>query len=349
MVISQTFFDNGLQSTVCIISVDNVSCLVFSAGIHTGILSGNPQTKYYTGQGMDNTILEKTLTGSNNGPNYFYDMQLNVLPGSYGGNGHYGCVINFNVQNNLAFYNCKIIRNPSTGNFYQCSFIGILASVNIGQGSALFDDCNISVSSQNEVNRSTQHFVAFNNCKFRIGTNETEYTALPGATADELRASFIARCVAAGYTVPSVTEYSQTLQAGRWVFSNNSTVDGLVLKGSEIHLFEIPRLFYFGYSSGRNDMIGITTDKTRPGSFSPAYAVGALDVTAGSIGLKPATDISQKLNLTAGTNIIWLGGKYQVNLIDIIHNLPKEYGVWLDGTLTLAATPTTAIEVRLIT
>lgn len=279
----------------------------------------------------DLTIKEFLVTGNNNCNRVCFDFAANYAAG-------------FTVQGYASWRNCLSRVNVSASTAINCSWVGTTIPVSGYTATLpLYDNCNVSISSQTDVNLSTTSYRAFNNCKFSIG-GEIGYTALDGTTPEELRASFVARCVAQGYTVPDITEYGETLQAGRWIFSNNSCVDGLVITGSEIHAYEKVRLIAFGYKTDRDEILSVTTDKTKAGSFSPAYADSALSVTNGAIGLKATTDIAQKLNLAARTNIIWLGGKYQINLIDIIHNLPKEYGVWLDNTLTLADTPTTAIE-----
>lgn len=328
---------------------------ILSSGSHTfsgsGMSGGGVAT--ITGQGMFNTILNNCVLTSTQGANY--SLRNLTVQGSIPtaiGNTHIN--VFFNVPTLTTFatipysasrckFTCNRAGADGNGN---CSWVSTNIPIS-GYSSVslpLYDNCNVSISSQTDVNLSTTNYRAFNNCKFSIG-GESGYTVLSGTTPDELRASFVQRCTDAGYTVPPpTTEYGETLQAGRWTFSNNSCVDGVVITNSEIHEYEKVRLIAFGYKTDRDEILPITTDKTKAGGFSPTYADSALSVTNGAIGLKATTDIAQKLNLAAKTNIIWLGGKYQINLIDIIHNLPKEYGVWLDNTLTLADTPTTTIE-----
>ncbi|MFV0538702.1 MAG: hypothetical protein ACK5M3_15265 [Dysgonomonas sp.] len=124
-----------------------------------------------------------------------------------------------------------------------------------------------------------------------------------------------------------------------WVFSNNSCVDGLVTKNSIIHKFEKRRIIYFGYSDFRSDKIAITTDKTEPAAFSPSYANNSIVVANDSIALASNVDISKAVKGQAQTNIIWLGGKYQLNRLDVIHNFPKAYGVFVDSSPSLSEAP----------
>jgi hypothetical protein len=319
--------------------------IVISSGIHTGQYSSSNGTSYVCGQGMDNTIWKKTLYVVYPNSIRFYNMTLNYTGTTTLGCEAHWCDVKSVANTTNAFYNCKL-RMESLGSITNTSIIGLTLAVSrYSANTILYDNCNISILSQSDVNLSTTRYAAFNNCKFKIGASETEYTALSGTTPEELRASFVQRCTDAAYTLLTpVEEYGESLQAGRWIFSNNSCMDGLVITGSEIHEYEKIRLVAFGYKTDRNEILPITTDKTRAGSFSSAYADSTLNVTEGAIGVKATTDISQKLSMPIRSNIIWLGGKYQVNLIDIIHNLPKEYGVWLDNTLTLADTSTTVIE-----
>jgi hypothetical protein len=327
---------------------------IFSSGAHTGSMSlyaAQGCTIFMYGQGINNTIFNKkfSLTGGNewgNGAYRIFDITFadNVTRSGAGFN-FYRCAFKYNIGTTNA-YNSKFYVNAYvTGSAISYISVDPISVSLSGIQNILYDKCKVAISSQNDVNLSRDRYAAFNDCKFMIGS-ETEYTALAGNTADDLRASFVARCTAAGYTVPPVTEFGQTnLLAGRWIFSNNSAIDGLVLKGSEIHAFEITRLFYFGCSPDRNDSIPITTDPTVPGSFSSVGADSNIDVKENSIQLQPTVDISQKFELKAESNIIWLGGIKWLDRFDIIHNLPKEYGVFLDSTNTLAANPSTFIDV----
>ncbi|NDV96400.1 hypothetical protein D0T84_15970 [Dysgonomonas sp. 521] len=326
---------------------NNLVRIVISSGTHTGNYNSSNGKSYICGQGMGNTIWKKSLSVTYPNNIYFYDMTLDYTGNATLACNASGCEVKSVAENIYnSFYKCKLRVALSLGSTVSnISIVGITIAANrYSANDILYDNCNIAITSQTDVNLSTTRYAAFNNCKFKIGS-ESGYTALSGTTPDELRASFVSRCEAQRYVVNPVTEFDYTaVKGGRWIFSNNSCIDGLVLKGSEIHQYEIPRLRAFGYKTERNDRINITTDKTKAGSFYQDIADSKLNITNNSIQFKPSVDISTKIDTYAQSNIIWLGGKYQLNLIDIIHNFPKEYGVFLDSTPTLSNTPTTAIE-----
>lgn len=235
----------------------------------------------------------------------------------------------------LSVYNCIIRVNSYSGS--NNSYVGVDGKAIPGANLNLFDACNVVITEAN-ISSYRNNYLAFNNCKLRIG-GETEYTALTGNTEEELRANFVTRCSAQGITVNDVTDMGETLKQGKWVFSNNSCVEGLVIKNSVIHNFEKRRLIYFGYLELRSDKIPITTDKSAPSGFSPAYANASVSVTKDSIALASNIDISAAVKGQAGTNVMWLGGKHQLNKLDVIHNFPKPYGVFVDSSPSISSTP----------
>ncbi len=329
---------------------------IYGSGIHSikyyNSSYGTGGTVYNIGSGIGNTLFRGIFSSSTNADRYHYFKDITFLDVSISSQW------SPNAQH-WRFYNCEItrafdipdvdriddIRNCILRTYYNKgnsnSYVGVNSSTISSYNLNLYDNCGVAIASQADVNASVSRYTAFNNCNFRIGA-EPDFTPLAGSTAAELRQSFVDRCVAQGYTVPSITEYSETLQAGRWIFSNNSAVDGLVLKGSVIHNFEKRRLIYFGYSDFRSDKIAITTDKSRPSAFSPGYANSSIEVTDGSIALASNVDISKAVKGQACTNIIWLGGKYPLSRLDIIHNFPKTYGVFVDSSPTLSSTPVTS-------
>lgn len=323
--------------------------IALGSGIYTGTWSNGQEGSSWNfyGAGIGKTIFSDFRLSTAWGTGVTKEIKDITLNGFHT-TGWEGCVV----------YNCEILKEITSGNVNSGQVRNCLIRINaytgsnnsyVGVGSIslknaqnnLYDNCGVAIASQADVNASVSRYTAFNNCNFRIGA-EPDFTPLAGSTAAELRQSFVDRCAAQGYTVPSITEYGETLQAGRWIFSNNSAVDGLVLKGSVIHNFEKRRLIYFGYSDFRSDKIAITTDKSRPSAFSPGYANSSIEVTDGSIALASNVDISKAVKGQACTNIIWLGGKYPLSRLDIIHNFPKTYGVFVDSSPTLSSTPVTS-------
>lgn len=299
------------------------------------------------GSGIRNTVFRDcSITRSQNstggGTWTFKDLKIDstTITNIFGSNMYntfYHCdITSLNTPAvSISIYNCIIRVNKYSG--LNNSYVGVddksIPNANLN----LFDNCSV-VLTDSDISSYRNNYLAFNNCKLRIG-NEADYIALTGTTEDELRADFVARCTAEGITVNYVTDMGETLKQGRWVFSNNSCVDGLVLGNSVIHNFEKRRLIYFGYLELRSDKIPITTDKSAPAGFSPAYANASVSVTKDSIALTSNIDISAAVKGQAGTNIMWLGGKHQLNKLNIIHNFPKHYGVFVDSSPSIASTP----------
>lgn len=324
---------------------------IFGNGYFAGYmsLSGQNGLQYIIGQGMNNTILNSVNINMNQ--SHLRGLQDLTIDGFVG----------FLV--NCSICNCDIKTNGITGTLASPGIINSIIRVNtfpalastvIGANNSyvgvaettlkasnllLYDNCNIQLTSANITSSGYYNlYIAFNNCKLRIGS-EPDYTPLSGTTEVELRANFVTRCTAQGITVSDITDMGETLKQGRWVFSNSSCIDGLVLKNSVIHNFEKRRLIYFGYSDSRLDRIAITTDKSVPAAFSPGYANSSIAVTNDSIALASDVDISMAVKGQADTNIIWLGGKSQFNKLDIIQNFPKSYGVFVDSSPSLSSTP----------
>ncbi|MDR0823897.1 MAG: hypothetical protein LBN74_02310 [Prevotella sp.] len=338
-----------------------VTAYLLSSGIHTGVFSfsGAPANSFrhsiICGDSMDNTVLTQHPTyyqgdGRFRHDTYFNDIKLDFHVGDRGFSimTCRNCDIKeFGTYTDIGL--CKI-RNAVTytGNVSRISVIGAeeqeLKGANVNL--TLFDSSSIYIEDQTVLDKSIQTYQAFNNCTFKFGS-ETEYAALIGNTVAELRQNFVDRCTNQGFTVPTITEYGDTdLPAGRWIFSNNSAIDGLVLKYSDINLFEISRLIRFGYTDDRNDSIPITTDTTKAGSFNPAGANAALDVTDESISFQSNVDISQPNTGRADSNIIWLGGRKQLSKINLFNNFPMMNGVYVDSTPSLSNIPVTEVELQ---
>lgn len=298
------------------------------------------------GAGIRDTIfsdctITRSQSSTGGGTWIFKDLKIDsatitTVFGSNMYNTFYHCDINSlsTPAVSLNIYNCIIRVNAYSGS--NNSYVGVVGKSIPNANLNLFDNCSV-VLTASDINNYRNNYLAFDNCKLKIGS-ETDYTALTGTTEEELRANFVTRCTAQGITVNDVMDMGETLKQGRWIFSNDSCIDGLVIKNTMIHNFEKRRLVYFGYSSLREDKISITTDKSKPAAFSPAYANSSIAVTNDSIALAPSVDTSKTVTGKADTNIIWLGGKHQVNNLDIIHTFPKAYGISVDSSPTISST-----------
>ena len=234
-------------------------------------------------------------------------------------------------------YNITVIKS---------SFAGItIEQSNSHFGSeCLYEKCNLALY-QNDINTFRNNYLGFDSCRFRLG-NEQEYTELTGNTEQELRDNFVARCTAQNISVPDITESGETLKLGRWVFSKNSTIEGQVVKDSIIDRFQKRRAIKLGYSDNVIENIPISVEKTSAHSISVDNVDNNLVIENGSIHFDSETSITEKKECVVDSKIIWLGGKQRISSIDIMNNLPMNYGVMIDNTISLSDNPvlSTAIE-----
>lgn len=322
---------------------------MMGAGIYSGRQMFNGQDIYlhYYGAGIGKTIIDDLTVTAN------YDIvSVNDLKDLTFSN------IFTNVRN-CRIYNCEVknVTNKFDFNSINCSFSKIRVNSFSGTNLSyvgvkpislrtaqlnLFDDCDVSLTSA-QIRTYENYWNAFNNCRFRIGAEE-DFLPLIGKTEEELRDDFVRRCHAQGITISNISDMSETLKQGRWIFSNDSCVDGLVIQNSVIHNFEKRRLISFGYSQHRGDIVAISGDKNKPSSFSPSFPNTSVVVADNSISFPSNLDISKFKTAYCDSNIIWLGGKYQVNMIDILHNFPRKYGIDIDSTPTLSGSKVSVIE-----
>ena len=315
--------------------------------------------RHLIGNGMGVTVLELNRVAtdySSTGDNlYFKDLTIKSFSITHNHNGtssyrFTGCEVlsmpintSANGTKQTYFTRCKIKSLSGSGTTINHqnnnAYIGISTTIGSIAGSLhTFEKCNLIVS-QASLDSYKNNYYAFDNCNFRIGT-ETDYTPLTGTTAEELRSNFVARCTAAGLTVPNVTDYGITLPAGRWIFTKNQVFEGITWQGSEIYLFEILRFVSFGYSTSRGSKIPITASKNVPGSFAPGNPnSGGLDIAADSLSISPDIDITLRKNLYIDSKIIWLGGKKKLAKIDVPNNMPYLYGVLIDSLPNLLNDP----------
>lgn len=326
------------------------SALILSQGIHrvsTTIVQPAQRNKYINGSGIDSTFISfDNYTISYQSLTAFKDLtfleSVIKLSGLLSLSIRFDncCIaeqLTFNTGGgNLIIAKCKIYSLPVgiTLNVQNNnSFINVSTTIGLQAGSLhTFDNCNLIINQSSLTNFYNNHYV-FDNCNFRIGS-ETEYTPLTAATPDDRRVEFLARCTAAGLTPPAeTTEYGLTSSIPRWLFTSNQIFDGITWLGSDINLFEVPRLISFGYNESRGKKIPITGKVSTKESFNPStpHSVTGLDITEDSLSIDPTIDITQRNNLYIDSNIIWLGGKKKVTKLDLPNNLPAKYGVNIDS------------------
>lgn len=341
------------------------SALILSGGVHVGsftLTSGNVATiRHIIGNGIGATIIDLSITqpgasvADSPGTAYYRDLTITKLSHTLSGYA-YGVY-------RVTFYNCEFLNNPyitSSSNgpsrvyisacklktmvstnipvVYQNnnSFIGISTTIGSIAGSLhTFEKCNLIVT-QASLDNYKNNYYAFDNCNFRIGT-ETDYTPLAGITPENQREAFVARCMATGLTVPDdITDYGISSPLGRWIFTKNQIFEGITWKDSEIYQFEIPRFISFGYSTSRGDKIPVTAGNQIFPSFAPRHpnSVGLI-FGDDSLSIAGTVDITQRKNLYADSNIIWLGGKKKLTYIDVPNDLPQLYGILIDSNPNL--------------
>ncbi|MBF0649170.1 hypothetical protein IR083_10090 [Dysgonomonas sp. GY75] len=340
------------------------TALVLSSGVHSGTTTTMQGTasysKYVNGQGINKTIWKNFVinipSASTVNPNlYIKDLTLDgdiafnlTAPNNaFRLNVYlYFCVINSAIVRTISGYpgapvtinRCLVKKliaaatNSATTYGNNNSFVGITSTIGSIPGNLhTFEKCNLIVN-QASLDSYKNNYYAFDNCNFRIGT-ETDYTPLTGTTAEELRTDFVARCTAAGLTVPpDITDYGITLTLGRWIFTKNQLFEGITWTGSEINLFEVPRFISFGYSASL-ERIGVTTQPNVPGTFSPAFPnTGNMDYQPLGMYLPNTDDVTDLHNYSAASNIISFGTKKQLNRLMLVDSLESIYGVKADTT-----------------
>lgn len=216
------------------------------------------------------------------------------------------------------------------------SFIGVSTSANqnFNCNYSIFSDCSIDLT-QNHINNYKNNNLAFDDCKFKIG-NESEYIPLIGNIEEELRQNFVERCTAQNISVPNVYDYIDNIPVGRWVFSKNSTSGGYVITDSIIDKFQKRKFIKLGWSENTVDSVSLTNDPNKPQSFSSNFPNGGnLDIVEDSISIPDSIDVTDKYETYITSNPFWLGGKYRLNKLNILNNLPSQYGILIDKHLSL--------------
>lgn len=210
--------------------------------------------------------------------------------------------------------------------------------VNIINSLALYDNCKVTLDTQARLTTYLNTYAAFDNCKFKIG-NETNWTPLTKTTETELRAEFVARCQAQGWTVPTGSEFADTnMYMYRWVFATASSKNGVPLKDSIIHNFEKRRFMTFGYETKREGF-SISANAATKDSFNIGTPNNNSEFAANALTFPSNANITNRIVASSQSNIKWLGGKYKLTALDIVHNMPVDFGVMIDNTPTIDFTP----------
>ncbi|NDV69276.1 hypothetical protein [Dysgonomonas sp. 25] len=304
---------------------------VLSNGNFPDIINGTVRTNLYgsgntefNGTSLQSDILRITDSIISDITNYRYNQT-----------GFYRCIIRQDFPTTIQTMSyCMVVADQpfTAANASNNSYHGInIPSLNSNMSLGLLSDCNISIS-QSNLNSIYWQYLGFDNCRFKIG-DETDYNPLTGNTETELRQHFVDRCVAQSLTVPTGSEYGETnLPMYRWIFANNSTTGGCVIRDSIIDNFQKRRFVQLGWKQETVEPIAITTDTTSANAigFIPS---ANLNVSDGSIAYKDDIDIREQHTDTLTSNIIWLGeGLQKINSINILHNLAAQYGVFIDST-----------------
>lgn len=346
----------GIAKGGTITTIGANSQVILSSGFFSNlnfIQPGGARNTHWQGQGIDHTIAKITHSVG-------YSPKNNTLKNM--------TIISFSVSEGIYhFYNCRILGNiphgsgqntnskvyysiidgydlpsnvPSTRNTFQN-----LTIVNYSNRSLeIYKNCQMYMN-QPVLDSYKGIYFAFDNCSFKLGT-ETDFSPLlptdengqkvSNPTELQFRNEFNRRCVAAGLNPPAITEYGETLVMGKWVFSNNSSINGLVYENSIIAKFQERKFIKFGRYDQAISEIYIKDDQTIPNSFNIDYKDDKLIIENDKIHISPDIEINTPQRLNIDSKIIYLDGLHNISSIDILNNLPIEYGVYIDSTSSLS-------------
>ncbi|MDR1089577.1 MAG: hypothetical protein LBL79_00750, partial [Prevotella sp.] len=303
------------------------------------------------GQGMTSTVLDVTIQKNSNGSHQLRFKDLTVVK------------MAFNDYHNFDaywFYNCTL-KNPliaistvfphNANKCIVCFPNNTAQYTDRGQNSylytdivnaindhALYDNCRVTLDSQARLTAYKDNWAAFNDCNFKIGT-EKDWISLAGSTEEELRANFVTRCQAQGFTLPAGTDaWDTNLPMYRWVFATNSAKNGVPLNNSIIHNFEKRKSQTLGYETKRTGIV-VSANPAAINSFNPGTPGTVLELADNAMSFPADQDITDRVVASKQSNIMWLGGKMKLTALDIVHNMPTEFGVMTDNTSTIDFTP----------
>ncbi|WP_051697492.1 hypothetical protein [Prevotella sp. 10(H)] len=349
----------------CRLSTDTSTVFVFSGGKHHINFTptvGNTVNHKMQGAGINKTILTGIMHvnyGSIYGTTFeAKDMTVGAVTQDSSGNMRTvswtftNCEINGLFSKKDAgslIYNKCLFRIPDYSG-QRCSYTGV-KGMNIPSGNLnLVDKCDVVVT-QALIDSYKKNYIGFNDCRFKIGKEadfspllptDSDNNVISNPTESDFRDEFVNRCTKENITASSVLDFDEELAVGRWIFSKDSALDGVVLNDSMIHAFEKRRYITLGYYEPRILNVRISTDMTLPNSITPAGSNDKANIDTDSFTFSSDIDITNPCTAYVTSNIIYLGGKQQLNKINIVNNLPVEYGVFLDNTPSLSG-PVTSI------
>lgn len=338
--------DGSRKNPLALSRLNLTTTYILSSGYFEIVTVTNTQgLQEIIGQGPTNTQITHVIAGDGYGRDYtLTNLCVTPITNNNRTNRYFSCIIKDGNQltNNHYCYNSILINSWSiiSNTISKCTLVDALCYF---QNMSLYNNCTVTIN-QTNINNYRNNYLAFNNCKFQIG-NETTPTALIGNNVDELRQNLADRCTAESITLPAFSEYGEAnILMGRWVFSNTSiTGEYNTIKNSEIDQFAKKRGFYFGHTDKTVKVIPIVSTDNVPQSFASNNPKSKTIVSNDSITLDKTTSIIDRNLGYADSKIIWLGGKYELTALNVIHNLPPNVGLSLDSLFSFGD-PVTNIE-----
>lgn len=327
-------FVNYISNTAAVLSSGYGSLFVFLGGLTSQLVIG---------QGMNATETDMHVQGAMAGNRQYFnlyikDLNLKALTKSGAG----ATTISNCKIGSIGGSAQNILYSKITGNSWASSsgwnnsFVNVPDPLNgadvLKNNLSIFSGCKISIT-QDDLNNHKDKYLAFEDCQFKIG-NETEYIGLGGTRG--FRDDFIRRCVDAGLTVPEITELGETVKLGRWVITERqSTIEGRVIKGSEVDEFQTKRFIKMGYNNVYFTNLPIS-EYDAVNSFNPNNPMSSgIEIQYNTLRLRPDVSIIDPHRERIASKIIWLGGKNRITGLDLTHNMLTQYGVAIDSTPSL--------------
>ena len=291
---------------------------VYSTGSRFGSYAPNLYFKDLTFCG-GSIIVNNPPTPQNNTKFRFIDCIIEdnlILTGALHTSDAKNCIFKTNVT---------FIKTSSRISFLNAITQGTFASL------SAYDGCDISIN-QSVLTSYYGNYISFDKCRFKF-PSDTEYIALNGNTAEELRNNFIARCDADGLTYNNITEYDyNNIPLGRWLFTVGNSSEAIIYKDSDIYKFETVRGIRFGFSNDRPEKIAVTTDVNTPNSINPNNPnSGNVEFNNDYISFPDSLDITQKNDFHVTSNIMPLSRIRKIDEIICPNNLAWKYGFLLDA------------------
>lgn len=330
------------------ISTNSTNVYVLSGGYHNmrvGVGSGGNDSQI-VGQGIYSTILNiNPYSFGQFGTIKAVDLSMKInISGIIDGGFNVAGVRIFDsvitagrsyelIMNKCIIDNTTVVQTGGTLTSISLLNCTVDNKILLGSGN-LLNNCKVVID-QSIINTFRNNYLAFDNCLFRIGS-EDDFLPLSGSAEADLRQNFVDRCTAQGLTVPTGSEYSEVnIPVYRWVFDNNGSTGGHVVKGSIIHNFTMRRLVTVGYSDIIIEKLPVTPDLTIPASISGDNKSDNLIVEPNAIHFDESVSITERFSSYIDSKIIWLGGSKQISFVEIVNDLLSEYGVMPDSTWSL--------------